>query len=681
MFKNQKSITTKYILSIFPIIALFTVVFCVVIYQFEKNNSIKQAKELGATTSEEIAHTLEGWLDNQIKIAKIIAKNPDIIRLCKDPDQPGVYEKAQLYLQQMHDGIGFYENMPIAIKLPDGKSLEINSHGTIKKVSDGGFLIDTVKGNTIGKGNAKLSFIKSIYEGKDHFVSEVYPSILRGNPIFVISVPIRDEKNKILGVALVAPQMDFFTNEFINSLRVGKTGSFMMIDDRDIVIAHPDQKNILKKDVIVPIKKTIDEFFKGKKFAFTQASGETKLYVGSLVNLDNKFHIKHQWLIVFSKDKEEILENSIYFLKVIGAIGVVFLFIISTVILFVSNVMIIKPIKKSLHNLTSLSNGNFTTKIDINSKDEFGELGNSMNRLSEQLQTIFQSISEGINTLMASSTELNQISEVIASNSVTNAQKIQSITDNTDRTNVQINDSASMVENTTTNIQMVVQSTEEITAKIQNVSQNTEKGSQITQNAVKRAQEVSEEVVSLGAAAEEISKVTDTISAISDQTNLLALNATIEAARAGDAGKGFAVVANEIKDLAKQTTDATNEIAQRITKVQDTTLNSVTAINDILAIINNTDEIMSQISREINDQLDTAREIFEQLNNTANEVQGVNENLNSSSSMVDEITTDMKEINQSACEVKESSQSINSSVVSISKLAKTLETIVQKFKI
>ncbi|PIE75411.1 MAG: hypothetical protein CSA18_00010 [Deltaproteobacteria bacterium] len=681
MFKIKKSITAKYIFSIFPIIALFMLGFCIVIYQFQKNDSIEQATELGLTTSNEIANVLEGWLADQIKIVKIIAKNSDIIKLCKDPAQPGIREKAQLYLQQIHDGIGYYENMPIAIKLPDGKSFEIPSNGTMKKVSNGGFVIDTVKGNTIGKGNPELSFIKAIYQGKDHFISEVYPSILRGNPIFVISAPVKDENNQIVGVALIAPQMDFFTDKFINSRRIGKTGRFMMIDDRDMVIAHPDQKNILKKDAILPIKGIIDQFFKGEKFAFASTDGETRLYVASPVNINNTLNIKNRWIVVFSKTKDEMLENSMSFLKIVAAIGAAFLIIMSTVILLVSSWMIIKPIKQSTNNLKRLSDGDFTARMDIKSQDEFGELGTSMNRLSGQLQTIFQNIAEGIKTLMSSSTELNRISGIIADNSVTNAQKIQNITDNIGKTNIQTNDSASLVGNTTDNIQTIARSTEAITSRIQNISQNTEKGSHITQNAVRRAQEVSREVVGLGEAAKEINEVTDTISAISDQTNLLALNATIEAARAGEAGKGFAVVANEIKELANQTVTATNEISERITKVQDTTLNSVAAINEILAIINDTNDIMSQISMQITDQLNTAREVLDQLNHTSDEVQDVNENLGRSSTMVGEITMDMKEINQSASEIKESSQSINSSAMNISQLATNLEKLVGKFKI
>lgn len=143
----------------------------------------------------------------------------------------------------------------------------------------------------------------------------------------------------------------------------------------------------------------------------------------------------------------------------------------------------------------------------------------------------------------------------------------------------------------------------------------------------------------LGASSAEISEVVKVITSIVEQTNLLALNATIEAAQAGEAGKGFAVVASEVKELVKQTAEATENISHKIGTIQSDVKGAVDAIGQISEIIN-------QIN-QINDITDTIASAVEQQSATTTEV-GRN---------IEEATHRRIEITQNIAGVAQASQS------------------------
>jgi GAF domain-containing protein len=149
---------------------------------------------------------------------------------------------------------------------------------------------------------------------------------------------------------------------------------------------------------------------------------------------------------------------------------------------------------------------------------------------------------------------------------------------------------------------------------LETVSQLREAGAEATRvadEAVGRASAMTAEVQALGESSIAIGDVIKIISSIADQTNLLALNATIEAARAGDVGRGFAVVAGEVKDLARETAEATQRVADQITGIQNSAETVAAGISTTSQIIGQMGTVQSQMNDVLEVQAGMAASLVE----------------------------------------------------------------------
>lgn len=339
------------------------------------------------------------------------------------------------------------------------------------------------------------------------------------------------------------------------------------------------------------------------------------------------------------------------------------------------------PMHKAVQMVQAVQQGDLTQQISIKQKDEVGLMATALNQMSVNLRKLMLDMKKGVDTLSSTSGELSSLSGDMAGNSEDTTGRAQTVAAAAEEMSVNMDSVAAASEETSVNVNMLAAAAEEMSGTISEIAANTEKTGTITDKAVTKSEKASAQIHELGSAAQEVGKVTESITEISEQTNLLALNATIEAARAGEAGKGFAVVANEIKELAKQTAEATNEIKGKISKIQDASNGAVKDITEITGVIGDVSEMVSIVAVKVEEQAGATQEIADNVAQASLGIQEVNENVAQASSVTGEVAADIAEVGQAAQDLSHNSGRVNGNAAKLNGLAGDLSAIIDQFKV
>ncbi|MCU1485422.1 MAG: putative methyl-accepting chemotaxis protein [Actinomycetia bacterium] len=262
---------------------------------------------------------------------------------------------------------------------------------------------------------------------------------------------------------------------------------------------------------------------------------------------------------------------------------------------YVLSKAIVGSLRKTVDVLDRVADGDLTERLEVTSHDEVGQAGLAVNRMLDRTSAAMRAIGSNASTLAASSERLSEVS--------------QSMGASAEETSTQSGAASSAAEQVSANVQTVATAAEEMSSSIREIAGSANEAARVATTAVNVAESTNATVAKLGESSAEIGEVIKVITSIAEQTNLLALNATIEAARAGEAGKGFAVVANEVKELAKQTAEATEQIGGKVTAIQGDAANAVAAIAEITTVIAQINDIQTTIASAVEEQTATTNEI------------------------------------------------------------------------
>lgn len=513
-------------------------------------------------------------------------------------------------------------------------------------------------------------------DGKVIYI-EPYKDSVTGKQVMTVAQAVKDDNGQFIGVIVIDMALDS-VEEYVKNIQLLNTGFVLLVDkDGNIVVNNDNNKET--EDTVNNL-----EFWENAKGedrgVYTWNNKGKSFYACQETNPETG------WKLIGVIESREITDN-VTAMKITMLITTLTCVIIGIGISIIAALYIMKELNKLKISLNKVAEGDFTERVNVTAKDEFGELGDNFNFMAENVSQLMKNVESTSVNLLEASINISSMSEETTASIAEVSNAIQEVANGATNQAQSATDVATSVGELSDRIDEVKRHTNDINKLSNETEKLSTQGIIIVKDLINKASKTRDNsmestnlVNEMAKSIDKINYISNAIAEITEQTNLLALNASIEAARAGDAGKGFAVVAEEIRKLAEESKISTDEIKAIVTEINTKANSAQGAMEESTNMLNAQGEAIKE-----------TEDIFNKIVNSIIPLAGAIENI---SSLNEEMHSNKEEVNvqieniaavseESASiseEVTASAQEVNATMDQLNEHANNLQEISRKLQ-